>query len=904
MWCVKKTFVHVQEQSSVRVCPRARSASPTCFRHGPQSAASKSQQVSALRNFSCQLLAELQLSLQRVSAQLRPSHGHTLMPVGNKMKVHRKASPSPHALWRHRCIFQSRSSDSDRSVLGRVGPVKSSSQHKVSRVRKLVVSPRRDTHTPSDMLHFDEVIHDHMQLIANRKVGEPDTHTRQSISEAACSRCFDGSCAGVETVAQPGEVGGPRAGSAIHRVTRDWLCEHRLVPCENYASGHCWWVANAEITGLCIQEAQRRVVAFASLHALPPTICDGLTAEFTHKEHIAVAVHALRSWYKDGLLVLHAQCSTAWLFLTTGECRYISMPVASAWKAEHTGVAVMMYSQTSGPTREGHVVSCLPQGGHLRCCTVAHAVGNQVPITHEPPLCVGMWHEQNSSHHLYGSHTFRALTQDMGFDEVVASQACELYPDSIEAATHHALAVQEQQPPPHKRRCGERAAAQGASSSSNAQIELWSHSVPGLAPEAVASLADDRMPSSMDSTARRPAVGHSLECLHIDVHDPFGEADSPASISNSQQFWRQLQMQTELQRQTVAQADTAEEAPRRPVQDVSHVSMASARILELGLTPELASPPPPSPPLSSLPSSTGDRSFWEVLHRRTAANAGTGEGAHQRMQEAPPAIQPVPLPSLQRAMPPADFVDDPAGEVDYWFIIVANAPAAVAQDVAFWQRMPLYSQYITQKSFDEVLADCMAGIRGARSLDVSVEQASRMESSLGVVTLLPLVVVATFLHRGCGLPDIFAFDLFQACLASCQNMELAVACYADRSRKFSCRARWWACPPGDPNAGKSPTCSIVSGWFRQLVNSHRQLFHPVDHFIGVGNNGRIQERLRKLFGTLLLIGPETKPVLDPDFPARGKTDHGKYMDWTRWLECANGGAFEWGTGVGHGWVGA
>ena len=119
-------------------------------------------------------------------------------------------------------------------------------------------------------------------------------------------------------------------------MTRDWLCEHRLVPCENYASGHCWWVANAEITGLCIQEAQRRVVAFASLHALPATICDGLTAEFTHKEHIAVAVHALRSWYKDGLLVLHAQFSIAWLFLTTGECRYISMPVASAWKAEHT----------------------------------------------------------------------------------------------------------------------------------------------------------------------------------------------------------------------------------------------------------------------------------------------------------------------------------------------------------------------------------------------------------------------------------------------------------------------------------------------------------------------------------------------------------------------------------------
>jgi hypothetical protein len=81
------------------------------------------------------------------------------------------------------------------------------------------------------------------------------------------------------------------------------------------------------------------------------------------------------------------------------------------------------------------------------------------------------------------------------------------------------------------------------------------------------------------------------------------------------------------------------------------------------------------------------------------------------------------------------------------------------------------------------------------------------------------------------------------------------------------------------------------------VSDLRQLFHETDHFIGVGNNGRIQERLRKLSGTLLLFGPETKPVLDPDLPYRGKTDHAKYLDWTRWLECANGGAFEWGTGT-------
>ena len=161
-----------------------------------------------------------------------------------------------------------------------------------------------------------------------------------------------------------------------------------------------------------------------------------------------------------------------------------------------------------------------------------------------------------------------------------------------------------------------------------------------------------------------------------------------------------------------------------------------------------------------------------------------------------------------RGMSHPDFVDDPAGEVDHWFKIVANAPNQVLQDIEFWQRLPLYSQYIINKSLSEVVEDCMSHIKSCRGLSITVEEASRLEHHMGRVTLLPLAVMATFLHHGCGLPDIFAFDLFQACLASCQRTEVAVACYADRSKKFCCRARWWACPPGDLNAGKSPPAQL------------------------------------------------------------------------------------------------
>ena len=67
------------------------------------------------------------------------------------------------------------------------------------------------------------------------------------------------------------------------------------------------------------------------------------------------------------------------------------------------------------------------------------------------------------------------------------------------------------------------------------------------------------------------------------------------------------------------------------------------------------------------------------------------------------------------------------------------------------------------------------------------------------------------------------------------------------------------------------------------------------HTCGAGNLGKFHEKLRETRSVGLPWGPESKPVLDPQFPAKGSTDTGKYIDFTRFLECANGGAFEWGT---------
>jgi len=155
--------------------------------------------------------------------------------------------------------------------------------------------------------------------------------------------------------------------------------------------------------------------------------------------------------------------------------------------------------------------------------------------------------------------------------------------------------------------------------------------------------------------------------------------------------------------------------------------------------------------------------------------------------------------------------------------------------------MPMYAQYIRDHTLPEVVADCLASIRQQRGLDMSIEQASRLPRVFGYTTILPLAVASEYLHSACGLPSVFVFDLFQACLASCQQNHLEVALYADNSKSFACKARWWAFPTGDPNAGKSAACSFVLGAFEAFAKENVDLLYHDQHWIGVGNNNRIQE---------------------------------------------------------------
>ena len=90
---------------------------------------------------------------------------------------------------------------------------------------------------------------------------------------------------------------------------------------------------------------------------------------------------------------------------------------------------------------------------------------------------------------------------------------------------------------------------------------------------------------------------------------------------------------------------------------------------------------------------------------------------------------------------------------------------------------------------------------------------------------------------------------------------------------------------------------VLFSWKLSQPWSCRSIFSRTLIGLELFNNNRIQNRLWALQGTLLLQGPESKPILDPNFPTKKTVDTGKYLDLTRWLESANGGKFEWGTGA-------
>ena len=63
-----------------------------------------------------------------------------------------------------------------------------------------------------------------------------------------------------------------------------WLRRHSLAPHENFAEKHCWWHANAYLTGVSVAEAQKAVMQFARDSAMIVQCCNALMCDRMNKE--------------------------------------------------------------------------------------------------------------------------------------------------------------------------------------------------------------------------------------------------------------------------------------------------------------------------------------------------------------------------------------------------------------------------------------------------------------------------------------------------------------------------------------------------------------------------------------------------------------------------------------------
>ena len=252
-----------------------------------------------------------------------------------------------------------------------------------------------------------------------------------------------------------------------------------------------------------------------------------------------------------------------------------------------------------------------------------------------------------------------------------------------------------------------------------------------------------------------------------------------------------------------------------------------------------------------------------------------------------------PLQLLPRALPQPCFKMSPQAEVEHWCTLLVNCPEHRRDEL--WTRIPLYTQYVQEHTLTEIVEIATNNMEYYGNLCMRPETAGQLPRNFGAVTLLPLAVVTEYLRIGTGKPAAFTYDAFMAALASLLRKDVALALYASTDPSFLCKPRWWATPTGDPNAGRSPSFSFIKQEFKEACAAAAACVLP-GHTCGAGNLGKFQERLRSTEGVGLLWGPESKPVLDPNFPFKGTTDTGKFIDFSRFLECANGGAFEWGTG--------
>jgi hypothetical protein len=305
----------------------------------------------------------------------------------------------------------------------------------------------------------------------------------------------------------------------------------------------------------------------------------------------------------------------------------------------------------------------------------------------------------------------------------------------------------------------------------------------------------------------------------------------------------------------------------------------------------------------------GDRSRWQAEALRIAEEEdaffaylqsweiGAPQCLQQRCCDDVAANPEHPCPAQQQSLPssgctvPAHlgdpskqpvqrFIDNPQEEVEYWVSRILDVSASVDAS-ATWADIPLYSQYIIHTPLAKIVADFGRNLRNQKHLRLTCEQAADLPVQLACSSVLPWAVAAQYGATACGLPTAFVSDLFYTCLSGTLSKHVYVSPWAKSAPDFRIRGKFWACPTGDPNAGKSPVFNFVLDEYVATMRALKDRF-PFSrsdfHIYSGGNHGGFNECMRATGGTCLYVGPEFKPMADPKFPSTGATDSRRFVD--------------------------
>ena len=149
----------------------------------------------------------------------------------------------------------------------------------------------------------------------------------------------------------------------------------RLVPVENFAASHCWWLASSDVVG---HSPESLMAAVADSRILPPAVLQHVFAPITSTEKIALLVSILHHLYPTGLLICHQPALTFFLFLPSprlsnspkvySDCTFtflglapspllLSFAQTAAWLRTFPDTPVMLFSQEESAV-SGHFVGC------------------------------------------------------------------------------------------------------------------------------------------------------------------------------------------------------------------------------------------------------------------------------------------------------------------------------------------------------------------------------------------------------------------------------------------------------------------------------------------------------------------------------------------------------------------